>query len=304
MKISVVMGVYAAGPELAETLDSILGQTMTDFELIVVDDGSNDGTLASYARRDTRVRIIRHEENRGLTRSLIEGCAAANGTYIARHDAGDISLPSRFARQAALLDAGAALVSCWTEYTGPELEPLWVARTVGVHQGHILRPDTAPHLLDGPTHHGSVMFRRDVYERAGGYRDAFHYGQDFDLWYRLAALGTFDSVPEVLYRARITASSISSAAREEQMKLGALSLEAMKARRRGESEEPILARARAIGKATGRPNRADGLYFIGEALRRNGDPRARRYFREAIAASPLSARAWMRLAQSLLLFRR
>jgi glycosyltransferase involved in cell wall biosynthesis len=294
MKISVVMGVYNAGPELRETLDSILGQTFTDFELLLIDDGSN----VPIAIADPRVRIIRHEHNRGLTRSLIEGCAAAKGEYIARHDAGDTSLPSRFEKQAALLDAGATFVSCWTEYVGPELEPLWIMRGERIAEDEPRAILEGEKLLDGPTHHGSVMFRRDAYLRAGGYRDAFHYGQDFDLWFRMAASGTFQVVPEVLYRARITPGSISSSAREPQMRLAALSLAAMKARQRGESEEAILAAARAIGKTVGRANPAPGLYFIGEALRRNGDPRARRYFREAIAASPLSLRAWVRLIQS------
>lgn len=294
MKISVVMGVYNAGPELRETLDTILGQTFAGFELIVVDDGSD----VPIAIADPRARVIRHDQNRGLTASLIEGCAAARGEYIARHDAGDLSLPVRFAKQAALLDAGAAFVSSWTEYVGPDLEPLWIMRGERVAEDGprtILEGDK---LLDGPTHHGSVMFRRDAYLQAGGYRDAFHYGQDFDLWFRMAAIGTFQVVPEVLYRARITPASISNTARAPQMRLAALSEKAMKARQRGEPEEAILAAARAIGKTTGSANPAPGLYFIGEALRRNGDPRARRYFREAIAASPLSLRAWLRLMQS------
>lgn len=306
VKISVVMGVYNAGPELRETLDSILGQTEDDFELIAVDDGSNDPTLDDYARRDPRVRVLRHDTNQGLTRSLIEGCAAARGTYIARHDAGDLSLPERFAKQTALLDAGATFVSCRTEYVGPELEPLWIAHGTGAADGRtlaVLQPNDAKPLLDGPTHHGSVMFRRAAYELAGGYRSAFYYGQDFDLWYRLAAIGTFAAVPEVLYRARITPSSISSSARDAQERLAALSLAAMRARHRSAAEEPFLAAAAKIGRSTAKRNPAPGLYFIGEALRRNRDPRARRYLREAIAAAPLSPRAWLRLLQSFILRR-
>lgn len=305
-KISVVMGVYNAGPELRETLDSILAQTEGDFELIAIDDGSHDATLDEYAQRDPRIRLLRHEHNLGLTRSLIEGCAMAKGAYIARHDAGDLSLPARFAKQAALLDAGVTFVSSWTEYVGPELEPLWTARSSGAtDEGprNVLRPGHTPPLADGPTHHGSVMFDRDAYERAGGYRAAFYYGQDFDLWYRLAAIGTFQSVPEVLYRARITPSSISGSARDAQERLASISMAAMRARQRGESDEALLAQAAAIGKSAARPNLGASLYFIGEALRRNGDPRARRYFRQAVAESPRSLRAWARLLQSFMLRR-
>ncbi len=309
VKISVVMGVYNAGPELRETLDSILAQTESDFEVIVVDDGSTSpGTLAldEYTARDARVRVLRRDHNLGLTRSLIEGCSAARGIYVARHDAGDLSHPERFAEQARLLDEGATFVSCATEYVGPALEPLWIAHPTGAAASGpalVLQPDREPALIDGPTHHGSVMFRRDAYERAGGYRAAFYYGQDFDLWFRLAAIGTFQSLARVLYRARITPESISSGAREEQQRLAAISLEAMRARHRGEPESEWLAAAAAVGKSRARPNPAHGLYFIGEALRRNGNPRARFYFRKAIAAAPFSGRAWLRLLQSAMLAR-
>ena len=63
---------------------------------------------------------------------------------------------------------------------------------------NVLDPSAQKPMLDGPPHHGSVMFRRDAYERSGGYRAQFRYGQDWDLWYRLAALGKFQIVPEVL----------------------------------------------------------------------------------------------------------
>src|SRR4029077_2278949 len=105
--ISVVMGVYNGASTLAPTLDSILAQTERDFECIVVDDGSTDGTpeiLARYGSRDGRIRLI-HQQNAGLTRALTAGCAAARGVYIARHDAGDLSDPRRFELQKQALDA-------------------------------------------------------------------------------------------------------------------------------------------------------------------------------------------------------
>ena len=161
-KISIVMPVYNAAPTLGDTIESILRQTEPGFELVIVDDASDDDTaqiLARYAAGDARVRVLRNAENAGVTRSLIAGCAAARGQYIARHDAGDLSLPARLEKQAALLDASSevAFVACWTEFVGPELEHLYE------HRG----------TLD-PTHHGSVMFRSDAYEKAGGYRAQFY----------------------------------------------------------------------------------------------------------------------------------
>src|ERR1051325_3509842 len=114
--------------------------------------------------------------------------------------------------------ATAAFVSCATEYVGPEGEPLYTAHPTGRAAAPIMTIDPAqPHgVIDGPTHHGSVMFRRDLYERAGGCRAAFRYGQDWDLWYRLGTLGLFQNLDEVLYTARVTPDSISASARAAQ----------------------------------------------------------------------------------------
>ena len=107
MKVSVVMSVFNAEKYLAEAVDSILGQTSTDFELILIDDKSTDGSgkiLTQYAQADPRVVILENRENMGLTKSLNRGLAVAKGEYIARMDADDISVPDRFAKQVAFLD--------------------------------------------------------------------------------------------------------------------------------------------------------------------------------------------------------
>lgn len=307
--ISVVMGVYNGAPTLGATLDSILGQTERDFECIVVDDGSTDTTpaiLAEYAARDPRIRIIR-QDNAGLTRALIAGCAAGRGQYIARHDAGDLSDPRRFGLLKRALDADPDIVfvSGATLFAGPELEPMQVKRNSGATTIPSFIIDLSmPHgLIEGPTHHGAVMLRRDAYERAGGYRAAFYYGQDYDLWYRLAELGKFLYIDEVLYTARIMPDGITGAARKRQLAIGELSREALIARQRGESDTDVLTRAAAIIRAprSRLSHRGKGLYFIGEALRRNRDRRARSYLRRSIAAWPFSIRAWVRYLQSLVL---
>lgn len=307
-KISVVMAVHDDEATLEATLDSILRQTEPDFELIAVDDASRDTSPSILARRaaaEPRLRLFRNETNLGLTRSLVIGCAAARGTYIARHDADDLSLPARFERQAALLDAAPdiAFVACWVEFDGPGFEYLYEHRGSGraVEAMNVLDPSLENPMLDGPPCHGSAMFRRDAYERAGGYRPQFYYGQDWDLWYRLAEQGKFRMVPEVLYRVRVSPDSISVDAREAQMSLAALSLAAARARHASQPEEAILARAAAVGRGEGRKGgaRAAGLYFIGERLRRNGDVRARRYLGAAVRASPLAPKVWIRWLQSL-----
>lgn len=298
------MSVYNGGEELRPTLESILAQTFPGFELVVVDDGSTDASgaiLDETAARDRRVRVI-HQENRGLTRALIAGCAAARGRYIARHDCGDRSDPRRLALQKQLLDENGDLVfvSCWTAYAGPEGEPLYETRGTSTAPVAILDASGEWGVVDGPTHHGSVMMRRDAYERAGGYRAAFAVGQDWDLWYRLAALGKFQIVPETLYTAAITPGSISGGARDAQQAIAKLSREAMLARLRGDSDAEIVRRAAAmpVTHDTSPCGKARGFYSIGEALRRNRDARSRRYFRRAIGLCPLLVKAWIRYAQS------
>lgn len=305
---SFVLPVYNAVATIAETVRSILAQTDPDFELIVVDDGSTDATprvLASFD--DPRLRVIT-QPNGGITRALIAGCAAARGRYIARHDAGDISDRRRLAVQRAMLDASAEVVfvSCWTQVVGPELEPLFVSRGTGRAgaPSAILDLTQKYYAIDGPTHHGSVVFRRDAYEAVGGYRRQFYYGQDWDLWYRLAERGKFQMAPEVLYTARMAPGAISATAKAAQERIAALTHAGVRARAAGQSDAAFVEAASRIGKApAGRCAESRGLYFIGEALRRNGDRRARRYLARAARSCPWLLRAWLRLAQSLFMMR-
>src|SRR6266478_6464954 len=228
--ISIVMSVYNGADRLRETMESVLSQEGVSLEFIVIDDGSTDGSdaiLGNYARHDTRVRIM-HQENQGLTRALIRGCEAARGKYIARQDAGDIALPNRLRLQKAVLDRheDCVFASCWTSMIGPMDEYLFTSKGKGLASSpiRILSKKKEEWVVtEGPTHHGSVMFRREAYVKAGGYRAAFYYAQDWDLWYRLAALGTFAMADKCLYRGRITPGSISSSSRDRQAAYARLS---------------------------------------------------------------------------------
>src|SRR5262245_38361435 len=128
--ISVIMSVFNSAPTLAATLDSVLTQEGVDLEFIVIDDGSTDDSgaiLEAYATQDPRL-IVLHQNNRGLTSSLVRGCALAQGEFIARQDAGgDISLPGRLERQLAYFSScpGVVMVSCGTRFIGPAGEILY-----------------------------------------------------------------------------------------------------------------------------------------------------------------------------------
>jgi glycosyltransferase involved in cell wall biosynthesis len=296
--VSVVMSVHNGARYLQGGLRSITEQQGVSMEFIIVDDGSTDETprlLAEAAASDPRLRIVT-QENTGLTRALIRGCAMARGRYIARQDGDDISMPGRLQRQCELLDANPDVVmaSSWAEVLGPCDEPLLVHK----------RPadtDEATRLLThgrvGPPGHGSVMFRRDAYARAGGYRDLFYYAQDSDLWLRMAMFGKLSYVQDVLYKYRISADSISGRLHPAKIPYARLITELHEARLLGQSEEPIIARAN-LSPATGESGSSSKdatNYFIARCLFDRRDPRALDYVRLCLAANPRNFRAWLLL---------
>jgi glycosyltransferase involved in cell wall biosynthesis len=310
-EVSVVMSVYNGASDLAVTMDSILSQEGVEFEFIVVNDGSSDRSgaiLNEYAQRDDRLHVI-HQENTGLTRALIRGCSLASGEFIARQDAGDISLPSRLQSQAALLRnyQDCVLVSCWTDMVGPKGEFLYTLRGTGAASLpiNILSPRAEWGVIDGPTSHPSTMFRATEYFQCGGYRSEFYYGQDWDLWYRLASLGTFCMLQKTLCLCRVTSGSVSSLWREEQRKFAQLSRNAMLVRERGIPDEPLLAEARQmrwkLDRRMTRQDKAGANYFIGKCLLDNRNEAAYEYLISAIKQDPLHLRAWLSLARSALL---
>ena len=315
-RVTVVMGVYNDADGLPETIDSVLAQTLGDFEFIVVDDGSTNPrvaqVLSAYEQKDARMKVLR-KQNQGLTVALVDGCRAATGEFIARIDVGDTMEPTRLETQCRWLaaDPACGFVSCHTGFHGPRWEALWIAkgRCDGNAPVSILPSNPDDGLAGDVSHHGSVMFRRSAYEAVGGYRREFYYGQDWDLWYRLAECGTYFVVPEVLYRARVFPGGISMRNAERQRNIAECSRGAFRARRLGLDERPWLERAAAIrpkpaapqaGKAK-KPSEAPGLYFVGEALRRNRNAQCRRYLVAVIKADPLEWRAYVRLLQSVAL---
>ena len=300
--VSIVMSVYNGAEDLEGSVRSLLRQTWSDFELIVIDDGSTDETpriLESLAAEDDRIRVVQ-QENQGLTAALRHGCKLARGRYIARQDADDWSHPDRLALQLELLQSNArlGLVSCTTQYVGPEGEPLCVIR----------RPtdprEATRRLLDerqGPPAHGSVVFRRDLYEQVAGYRTEFYFGQDADLWLRMAEQAEIGYCNEVLYFCRITLSSISSTRRSIQAEFGRLGQRCRAARREGGPERPHLDAARHLAdRAKSHAVRGSGsesaaaCYYIGSMLLDRGDARCRRYLRRSLTFSPRHWRRWIK----------
>lgn len=201
--ISVAMSVYNGERFLALAIESILAQSFTDFEFLILNDGSKDGSatiIDAYAAKDHRIRPI-HRENKGLVVSLNQMIADARAPLIARMDCDDISLPDRFAKQIEFLNANPdyGVVGTWTsdidEYGKPF--PLDGADHAVNHEGFIAEIGTGAMLC-----HPSVIMKRDAVLRVGGYHQAFTHCEDFDLWLRLANVTKLCSIPErlVLYR--------------------------------------------------------------------------------------------------------
>lgn len=216
--ISVAMSVYNGERFLAAAIESILGQTFGDFEFLILDDGSRDGTAAlihDYAARDARIRpIIR--ENRGLIVSLNQLLGEARAPIIARMDADDISRPQRFEKQHAFLSANPdyGVVGSWTEDIDEQGRPY---RVLGHdhprnHDEFMAAIETRGPLLCHPV----VMYRRDLVRAVGGYHAAFRHCEDLDLWLRLAGVTRLCSLPERLLLYRHYAEQVSSRHATEQ----------------------------------------------------------------------------------------
>lgn len=304
-EISVVMSVYNGAEHLEATLQSILTQEGCEFEFIVVNDGSTDASgriLDEWAARDKRLRVI-HQQNTGLTKALIRGCAAARGEFIARQDVGDISLPGRLKHQAAKLreDTSCVAVSCHTEFVGPQDEFLYrVAIDENALNAGLLSTNNED--LRGPPGHGSVMMRRTAYEAVGGYREAFYFAQDIDLWTRLAERGKFAVVSALLFRVKIEAGAISGTQTVEQRRLAAIIAQLAAARRAGRDEASWLVQAMMIRPAA-MPDKARrlarGNYFIGCCLRKRDPAKAAGYFSAAVGNDRRHWKAWLRYFECL-----
>jgi glycosyltransferase involved in cell wall biosynthesis len=296
-RVSVVMGVRNGADTLASTIESLTSQQGVDLEVIVVNDGSTDTTgeiLDALVASDDRIRV-HHREGRGLTESLIEGCQMAEGEFIARQDAGDWSLPGRLQQQAACLRAHPEASLCSTHVRCLVAE----GATVRVNAPD---PATLADGLTGPAIHGSVMMRRSAYLEAGGYRQAFYYAQDIDLWSRMVELGSHRVLPVVLYEATLSPGSISGCHRREQEIFYSFIVGASKARRSGSSEAPWLLKASALSQQCRLARRssggeADGAYFIGACLAADQPDLARLYLNQALELNPWHLKARLRLAR-------
>lgn len=195
--VSVYMPLHNAGPFAERAISSITRQSLLDIELVIVENGSTDGSR-EVARRaaatDPRIRLVEHDEPLGVAGAANVAVAACRAEVVARMDQDDVSHPERLALQLAVLERDPAAVAVGALAAGIDAS------------GAVVRPANRRRLLTHsdlpPFPHGTLMHRRGAFERAGGYRAEAGAWEDADLLWRLADLGRVVVVPRVLYEFR------------------------------------------------------------------------------------------------------
>lgn len=287
-KISVVMSVYNGESYLKEAIESILNQTLADFEFIIVNDGSVDGSLEMLqSYQDERIKLINNGENIGLTKSLNKALKQARGEYIARQDADDISLPNRLKEQLQYLQEH------------PEIALLGTGAYIIEESGNILRrgvplaePSKENLVKDNPFVHGSVMFRKKIIEEVGAYNEFYRYSQDYELWLRIAVHHKAANLTHPLYKARRHSKSVQAKKRKDGALYHLLALKLSN----GSLDKKVVEIVRDKGISNLYPylNSKEKIYLhksVARAHIANGDLKsARREYKRVFALDPFDIR--------------
>jgi glycosyltransferase involved in cell wall biosynthesis len=239
-RISVIVPAYNAFRFVGRALESILTQTMTDFELVVIDDGSTDGTGAiidAYAARDPRMRV-EHQANAGRPKALNRAIALARGNYIARMDADDIALPDRLQRQAAFLDLHPEV-----GIVGGSIKAIdETERKLNTFKYPVapsaIRAQAAtgsPMLIAGPT----PMARREFLISLGGFRTTFEFAQDYDLALRALEKSDLANLDAVVVYYRFSSGQVSQKHSRRQSALAEVARISARLRKEGKPD-PVV----------------------------------------------------------------
>jgi glycosyltransferase involved in cell wall biosynthesis len=205
--VSVLMPVYNGDKYIKEAIQSLLEQTYSNFEIIVIDDGSNDNTqfVVENEFSDSRIHYIRNEKNLGNIENMNKGLNFCHGKYIARMDQDDIALPQRFEKQVALMEDDSSIVLCGTSLNRFSTEYSIIDNRGGGDEK--MKPLL---MFDTAVNHPSSMFRRSVLiENNLKYPLDYLYAEDYGLWYQLSKYGKIVNLPDILLRYRMHGSNLS-----------------------------------------------------------------------------------------------
>jgi glycosyltransferase involved in cell wall biosynthesis len=205
-KVTVVIPVYNREKYIADAIDSILAQTFTHFELLVIDDGSTDKTqevIQSY--HDPRIRLVCNETNEGIPKTRNKGIRLARGEYLAFLDSDDWAYPERLAKQVAFLDSHPdyVAVGAWIEWMDEEGRYLRRAK-----RKPVLPDEIAAQRLFQQGIENSTSMARTAVLREYGHQEQYDVSEDFDLWARIAAKHKLATLPKILLRRRMHAGRI------------------------------------------------------------------------------------------------
>lgn len=204
--VSVLMPTYNVGQYLAETIESILNQTLSDFELIAVNDGSHDNSLdilTDYAQRETRIRVYT-QPNQGIATTRNRCLDLATGKYIAWMDADDIALPKRLKKQVAFMETHPHIggSSVWLKTFGAVRETVWRYPTDDKTMRSLL-------IFQPPLVCAAAILRRDLIEQFNlRFDTSFRVAEDYDFWSKVAEHTQIANLPEVLYLYRVHTAQI------------------------------------------------------------------------------------------------
>ncbi len=206
--VSILMPVYNGGRYLRDAVESILIQSFRDFELIMIDDGSTDGSrvlLEEFARSDSRVRLI-SRENRGIVATLNEALAMAQGEYLARMDSDDVSRQDRLAIQMEymLSHADCVLVGSQVVFIDPDGDEIGTKPDLKESHEEI---DAALMAGQWPVVHPTILMRTETIRSVGGYRD-YKTWEDHDLFLRMSEAGRILNLKEPLLKYRLHLGSV------------------------------------------------------------------------------------------------
>jgi len=214
-KVTILMSVYNDEKFVREAIDSILNQTFTDFEFLIINDGSKDDSLKvikSY--KDTRIRLI-SRENKGLVYSLNEGIKLAKGEYIARQDSDDVSLPHRLETEVKFLDSHPNVGLVGSNYTIIDTNgKRMVTTNVFTHPADLKLTQITCNQFG----HGSIMARKTILQKLKGYDKSVGHVEDYDLWTRISRIADIANLEEPTYLYRTNPNGITQQNHELQIK--------------------------------------------------------------------------------------
>ena len=212
--ISVIMPVFNAKLYLEESIESILNQSVKNFEFIIINDGSTDNSLdiiRQYKKIDSRIKVI-NQENQGVTKSLNVGIKISKGKYLARMDADDISVKNRFEEQIKWLEEYNYDFCCSRTW--------WLEKNKGSNLIYCFIPFKISIKYTNPFIHGTYFFKKSIYDEIGGYNEKYIFSQDYIFMREVIKRGyKIKYLKKILYKSRLLSDGVSQKNKLNQKKL-------------------------------------------------------------------------------------